>query len=231
MRKKIASRFLPTLMGAVTACTTALASGADERYEPVERHRSTLWFQMDDEYSDVSFVSQDFDAAFDIYDSQGADDFVVPKGETWRIYRIYARGSLMGGLDPVFQMRVTFYENGEGKASRPGNVVAEHVKSAKSEGARGSGEYSVAFGEPITLKPGTYWLSLQAIMDPRDDRAGQWQWQTLHRLRGKSAVWKNPQDGYRTGCTEYKPHHVCFGRIGQGPDFMFWLIGKRRIHQ
>ena len=35
-----------------------------------------------------SLTSQDFETAFDAYDNQGADDFMVPAGETWNIESI-----------------------------------------------------------------------------------------------------------------------------------------------
>src|SRR5262245_65561448 len=54
-----------------------------------------------DQYDNIgtsSFPSQDFEASIDNFDAQGADDFVVPAGETWNITEVdvhgdYSRGS------------------------------------------------------------------------------------------------------------------------------------------
>ena len=42
------------------------------------------------------FPSQDFEALYDAYDDQGADDFVIPGGQTWTIQTIEVLGSAMG---------------------------------------------------------------------------------------------------------------------------------------
>jgi hypothetical protein len=39
-----------------------------------------------------SYTSQDFEVSFDIYDNQGADDFVVPGGDTWNVNQVIALG-------------------------------------------------------------------------------------------------------------------------------------------
>ena len=53
-----------------------------------------------DQYDNMgtsSIPSQDFETALDNYDSQGADDFVVPAGETWNITEVDVYGDYSAG--------------------------------------------------------------------------------------------------------------------------------------
>ncbi len=51
--------------------------------------------------SGVAIISTDFDDGdYDSYDSQGADDFTVPKGHAWVIKRVIVSGRYIdGGLN------------------------------------------------------------------------------------------------------------------------------------
>ena len=40
----------------------------------------------------VDITSQDFEASFDAFDNQAADDFVVPVGETWNVTEVDVLG-------------------------------------------------------------------------------------------------------------------------------------------
>ena len=51
-----------------------------------------------DQYDNIganSTSSQNFEASFDIYDDELADDFVVPSGDTWNINQVDAAGRLL----------------------------------------------------------------------------------------------------------------------------------------
>ena len=56
-----------------------------------------LYTQVDND-SGIGVVSQDFETANDGFDSEGADDFVVPPGVTWAVMSVTANGA-------VFQRR------------------------------------------------------------------------------------------------------------------------------
>ena len=67
----------------------------------------------------VDITSQDFEASFDQYDSQAADDFVVPSGQTWTITEVDVMGEYSGG--PAASFNVYFYQDSGGL---PGTLVA-----------------------------------------------------------------------------------------------------------
>ena len=37
---------------------------------------------------------------------------------------------------------------------------------------------------------------------------------------------ENPGDGFATGCTSYANMQNCIGALGEGPDFMFTVMGE-----
>jgi hypothetical protein len=183
--------------------------------------RQVLWFQ-DDLSTGVGIVSQDFDAPQDAYDSQGADDFSIPKGTTWRIQVINVSGTHFGSGGRLRSLNLVIYKDSVDRPSRPGEVVASvsdrHIKSGRD------GNYQIVLAEDIKLPKGKYWLSMQG-----NPESGEWGWMTTSRRLGKTAAWRNPADGYQTGCTDYQPQRHCFDDIGQGGDFMFSLYGRRQF--
>ncbi len=49
---------------------------------------------------------------------------------------------------------------------------------------------------------------------------GEWGWETTSSLSGVGALWKNPGDGFDTGCTTYMDLQTCLD-VESGPDLMF----------
>ena len=180
-----------------------------------------LWFQNDRD-SAVGVVSQNFEASFDAYDNQGADDFLVPQGEVWVIKQIQVTGTYFSGTGPARSHNLYFHRNEDG---RPGRVIATYLELV-GDPHGGNGEFLFTLPEPLKLKQGKHWLSVQVNMDFAD--AGQWGWETRSTQEGRPAVWKNPGDGFDTGCISYQRLQHCIGPLGEGPDFMFALYGKRR---
>ena len=68
-------------------------------------------FNQTDNASANGTSSQNFEAAFDTFDNQMADDFVVPAGETWNINQVNALGSYFNGTGPAVSFNVFFYTN------------------------------------------------------------------------------------------------------------------------
>src|SRR4051794_20948802 len=57
-----------------------------------------------DQYDNPGFTgvtSQNFEAAYDGYDSHAADDFAVPKGDTWTVDTVEGAGADSGGGGPA----------------------------------------------------------------------------------------------------------------------------------
>src|ERR1043166_7436174 len=112
-------------------------------------------------------TSQDFEAAFDAFDSFAADDFVVPAGQTWNITEVDVAGEYSVGGGPAASFHVFFYSD---SATLPGTLVATRLANTYTGGANAL----ITLTTPVVLGPGTYWVSVQARQD--DVSAGQWFW-------------------------------------------------------
>jgi hypothetical protein len=159
-----------------------------------------------------AFISQDFtDSGLDAYDAQSADDFVV--NATCKIHSITAYGQYFNGVGPADSENVTIYS---GKKS-PGSVV----KAYNLKGADAAGTFTFTLKNPLKLKPGHYWLSVQAVM--AFGSGGEWGWEATSTSQYKQpAQFQNPGDGFGTGCTTWMNLENCLGNAA-GPDLLFSL--------
>jgi hypothetical protein len=166
----------------------------------------------------VGIVSQNFEAAFDIYDSQGADTVKI-KQTLVKANEVVVTGVYFNGSGPATSVNVTFYKNSGGL---PGGTSASYTGLAYTD-LSGFGSFDIKF-PTLKLKKGTYWVSVQANMD--FGSGGEWGWETTSIQHGTAAVWQNPGNGFSTGCTTYANMQGCIGALGEGPDFMFTIKGK-----
>jgi len=218
------------LAAAIAVPTLGAAPSLVPSGGPVPRlaqEEGILWNQTSDD-SGVGIVSQNFgESSFDRYDNQGADDFIVPEGEVWILTGIEARGThFAGGSGPLDSMNVVVYRTRNERPGRPGGVVRNASEQPATPINTGV-DYLVTLSDSIKLKPGRYWLSLQGNM--YFALGGEWGWETSRTQRGSPSVWRNPGDGFATGCIDYQRQVHCVGELGQGPDFMFVLLGKRKL--
>jgi len=163
--------------------------------------------------SGVGILSQNFtDAADTRYDARGVDDFTL--ATACRIAQVTVVGDFFKGTGPARSETVTFYTN---RGNAPGRVIS----SVRIQGSRsGAGTFTIRLKHPVTLSKGRHWLSVQVNMD---GDAGEWSWNTSRTRSGIKAKWRNPHDGFHTGCTTYRPMQLCIGDSGEGPDFEFTL--------
>ncbi len=146
------------------------------------------------------------------YNSEAADDFVVPAGQTWTITQVDFHGYLGEPCTGTFN--VTFYTNASGL---PGTVVA----SRPSQTLAGTNpNYSVTLTSAVVLSAGTYWVSIQS-----NQAANTWFWgmRTAGSIAGFQAAWREA-GGIGTGCTNWGNRGTCTGTSGFG-DQMFRLNG------
>src|SRR5205823_5657085 len=160
-------------------------------------------------------TSQDFETAFDPFDAQAADDFVVPGGQTWNITEVDVSGEYSVGGGPAASFHVFFYSD---TATLPGALVATRLANPYSGGANAL----ITLTTPVVLTPGTYWVSVQARQDL--GTAGQWFWDNRLVISNSGAAWQNPGNGFGTGCTTYGRKPTCLP-TQNGPDQLFRLIG------
>lgn len=161
--------------------------------------------------------SQNYEAQYDAYDDEAADDFIVPEGVRWKITEVDMAGYYNEG--PADFMTVTFYKD---KNGRPGKLVRQFTVVAPDTG--GNGSFPIDLEGSVTLKPGHYWLSIQA--DQRFDFAGQWSWASSDDTINSPAMWRNPGAGFQIGCIKWSIEAVCIP-YGQG-DHLFALRGRIR---
>jgi len=212
-------------LGTTAAATSAEPSPAATRPAAGERQSGgggILYDQRDNDAGEL-IVSQNFqDSFFDTYDSSGADDFVVPSGETWKIRAVDVTGHYFSCSDcgPATSQRVRFYRDAGGS---PGPLVATFGPLL---GVESDGSFTIPLGpDGPVLSPGTYWVAVQINMPYIC--CGEWGWETRTVQGNAPAAWKNPRDGFETGCTTWHDVQECVGDYA-GPDFMFAIRGIRQ---
>ncbi|MGA7436063.1 MAG: hypothetical protein WBW44_10670, partial [Solirubrobacterales bacterium] len=167
-----------------------------------------------------STPSQNLEPANDSFDSEIADDFTVPQDKTWRLEEIFARG-LKNGANVAGTANVKIYADGSGT---PGTLMHDDVLSIRA------GTYP-RLELPYSVKPvlpaGTYWLGVQVNM-PGSPDTSQWFWADNPNQSGSPAVFRNPGNGFLSGCTAFTARNTCaFGVTPANPeaDQMFRLTG------
>lgn len=165
---------------------------------------------------------QNFEAAFDAYDCEGADDFVVPAGG-WLIETIDTVGtkSIPGSTGST--VNVTFYTD---NAGLPGTAIAACTYAALVP-IDTLGSFNITLPVPCSLAAGTYWMAIQTNQD--FSPYGQHFWSNRTVASGSNAVWRNPGGGFGTSCTTFTAMTTCGVGGGVNPDFLFRLNGAAAV--
>ena len=179
-----------------------------------------LYDQMDSPASVPGGVtSQDFETAFDTFDSFAADDFVVPAGQSWDISGVDVAGEY-NGAGPAASFNVFFYANAAGNV--PGTLVASRLANPFTNAANAS----ITLTSPVSLSAGTYWVSVQARQDI--GTAGQWFWDNRTASSNQGAAWQNPGGGFSGTCHSWTRKMTCLP-TQNGPDQLFRLLGAASV--
>lgn len=150
--------------------------------------------------------------------SKAADDFTLSSSCT--VNEVDVFGGLYGWAGPVASFKVTFYQDsGTGVPGKPMGKQKNLTYTYTDSGSGLSGTYYIALNKPKTLAAGTYWVNVQATMTL--STSGEWYWEGNTTQTGSPAAWKNPRDGFGTGCTAWCNE---FNTIGVGPDHMFAIV-------
>src|SRR5262245_2173576 len=161
--------------------------------------------------------SQNFEAAFDDYDNQAADDFVVsPLG--WNVTKVFASGDYSTPHRTPTSMRVTFYANSSGV---PGAVICDFPTATFVESPVGTFTITIP---GCVLTPGTKWVSVVANLNLANGAGGQWYWDSRAPLTGNAARWQNPLNGLHMGCTTWGTLATCLNDTDT--DMVFRLEGN-----
>lgn len=204
-------------LAAVAAAVVAVVAPASASAE--------VLFNNVDETSPESITSQDFNAANDAFDAMAADDFVVPAGETWQISGALVRGRSTGSTVATSAIVKIFADAG----GSPGAEVFSGTAAATD-----FPRMNLTFTGP-SLTAGTYWFGASAVLDPGTTPPfSQWFWAENSEQFGAKAVFRNPGDGFNTGCTTFTVKGSC-GFSGDAvpfhtaPDLSFNLSGTRTL--
>lgn len=199
---------------------SSAGTGAKVGVKPAQGPDATLYDQNNNS-NGIGIVSQNFEATFDAYDAQGADDFTVPAGQCWKIKEVDVTGVYFNGSGPASSVHVTFYKQKNG-APNEAAIVADYPALVPVDSA---GSFVIKLPTAAKAKAGKkYWVSVYANLDFQ--AGGEWGWDTNNAQSGTAAMWKNPGGGFGTGCSAYADMVTCIGALGQGPDYMFALKGK-----
>jgi len=211
------------LIGTAVMFAPAASSGA-----PQAVHHGTVraahvspvrvLYNQNDDDADSAITSQNFEAQYDAFDNQAADDFRVPANTTWKVKKVIVTGTYQGFPGPASSENVFYYKDAGGL---PGTLRAELDNIA---GADSGGNFVIP--APVRVKGGdlgrTYWVSVQINMD--FSIGGQWYWETRSVQTDNRAAWQNPGNGFGTNCTTWATMQTCLGF--PGPDLMFALSGR-----
>lgn len=165
----------------------------------------------------TAVCSQDFPTN-NQYDSQAADDFVVPAGQRWQIRQVEAAGYLSGAAPSAFN--VFIYSDG---GNKPGTQIFAKTGIIPLLGPALNGGPGSAVALPISglaLGEGHYWISVQAAN--KDDIGWFFYFRTV--VSNIAGMWQNPNDGFGSGCTTWTTESTCDGSTGS-PDFAFRIDG------
>jgi hypothetical protein len=147
-------------------------------------------------------------------DTQVADDFVVPAGQSWRIEQVDVAGMTIGS--PPSLVNVFIYADA-------GVVPGAELFAATDVPASGGPNYSVPFAGAPILSAGSYWISIQQA---NGAVGNEWYWRESAVLHGDGAVYRNPSGGSNP-CTVWTPRLTCFPSPPNPsvPDQIFKLSG------
>ena len=153
-----------------------------------------LYSQLGEVSTEGGITAQDFETAYDVYDAEGADEFMVPAGETWTIDQVVALGT--GPTGPMLLANIRFYED---NAGMPGTMLFEYLDAVSTPSTDGDLDVAIP---PTVFTEGTYWIGIQG--DIEYGVYGQW---FLNRqvapTLGYEFYWRNPLDGFGSGFTTW----------------------------
>jgi hypothetical protein len=159
-----------------------------------------------DQLADISQAavsSQNFEAAYNSFDTQAADDFFVPPGQTWQITDIDVAGvySVTGSAHSV---NVVFYLDSNQQLSLPAAPIITQTSIVPIDGLQ-HGSFSILLDTPVVLQQGHYWVSVQSNQDFTTN--GQWFWRLRSANSNSTVAWRNPGGGFnRSGCLDWGPY-------------------------
>lgn len=195
----------------------AMSSAAGTSGNPLSgAGRQNMLYDQADDASGNGAPDQDFEAAYDIYDSEGADDFDVTWADGWYINQVQTVGSY-STTGPVATVNVAFYADAGGSI---GSQICAYNGIVPADTTGGS--LVIDLPSDCFVGTGMAWVAVQSQLDV--GTSGQHFWSNRNTANFSGAMWQNPGDGFGTGCTTWTAMTTC-GVGGGFPDFQFQLWG------
>ena len=167
------------------------------------------------------FNCQDFETLNDAFDSYGADDFIVPAGETWWVDSIRLYGFYSSGALEESGVIISIYEDSAGSL---GSLVMTDTMTFDVD-ENGDGWLTPSWNTPIQLTADTYWLVGAAKKD-FGGGGGQWYWfRDSNTVAAYEAMWSNPGNGFASGCTGFTSFSNCTALNTTDEGFLFRVYG------
>jgi len=220
--------------GAAQAGTGANAFGAHGNgqaavHQVAPKGAKVLYDQNSGTGSD-GFFSQTL-SSYPQYDEYLADDFTVPKGQTWKVSEVDAACFYYIGAGPASSVNVYFWSNNKGLPN--GTKALDSCLNIKATDNAGS--YSIKLPKKCAKKASfaggkkgtTYWVSVQANM-AGINTSGYWAWDVVS-VHGNQAAgdWYGGSVGtLEPQCnTSFQTLSFCTGTT---TDLSFELLGTAK---
>lgn len=220
-KKNLLALGVATAIGATSSAYAQLAAenpGVNGTI-PTVQGPGVILFDQTDNASGNGAPDQDFEAAYDAYDAEGADDFMVDAAAGWSIMQVATVGTQSAGGTPN-SVSITFFND---NAGAPGAAIPECTYTGLTP--TGTDSFVIDLPAPCNLQQGTYWVS-QITDQTFGGGNGQHFFSNRTVQSGNPAHWRNPGDGFGTGCVDFTPMTVCGVGGGTNPDFLFQIIGE-----
>jgi hypothetical protein len=174
------------------------------------------------------YTSQSF-SDFPSYSNERAADFVVGGGG-WTVDRVVVSGSYnnpLAGLNPTVDVRFYADDGGGVPLSLPQDpaVCTNTGLVSGVDFVDTAGSFDITLPTPCLLPAGRYWVSVVANR-PYFPGGVQWFWNSVTVIGGSEHAWRNPGDGFGTGCTSWSNGATSCSQTNPDVAFQIWGPGS-----
>lgn len=182
---------------------------------PGRNAAGALLYDQTDHVGLISSASQNFGHFDTNFNSEAADDFIVPFGKVWSIQRLMILGVYQPTFSRADSVNVIIYSDSVGL---PGPVVCTYSTLVPIDTA---GDFDISLSPTCVLNAGHYWVEVQANLAKSQ---GLWFWTERTEKTAFESVWRNPGGGFLR-CTTFMPR-ISACHVGNDPDLCFQILGE-----
>ena len=179
----------------------------------------TVLYDQTDNAAGNGAPDQDFEAAFDAYDAEGADDFNVDWPDGWNIDQVNTIGTT--GTPGGAVVDVNVYTDNGGTPLGGSNICSYDDVAPTLDNL---GSLTVDLPATCFAPAGLHWVAIQ--VNQNFGTFGQHFWSNRTTQNNAESVWRNPGGGFGLGCADWEPQTTCGVGGGASPDFLFSIAGS-----